>query len=328
MTLDRTGATVQPGSSWAGAAMFTWTGGDVTIHGGIDYGGTAVTANNPAADVFAPGAGATNWTITDVTARNINGWIVNPTITGSFHASITRLRGNACNGGIQLTQGTGNTTVAGECAVIDANIQNCTGNPALFIQGITDFKASCLDLSVDGNLNLTGSTVVLQGACGGGIAELDAGVINGGNAGVPVVLITTFGGGSPSNWAIAGNAVQQGGVGVQVAGAVARMRFFGLMVQQCLGSGWLFTGTVPGPAATGSMVALIGCAGNGNKTAAGNGYDVEVAAGATAHVLLDGFGYGSTLATDGLIVPAGNHVSNTGPTFPDGHGVTGVPAGW
>src|SRR5712691_7126509 len=94
-TLDRTGATVQPGSSWAGAAMFTWTGGDVTIHGGIDYGGTAVTANNPAADVFAPGAGATNWTITDVTARNINGWIVNPTITGSFHASITRLRGNA-----------------------------------------------------------------------------------------------------------------------------------------------------------------------------------------------------------------------------------------
>lgn len=299
------GATITPASS-------------CRIIGARGYGGSATTSSNPAADFIAAASGATNWAVADVGCDNVNGWILNPAVSGSFHAFLRGIRGNACAGGVQLTQGTGATTVAGEVNMSDVNIQGCTANPALSVMGLTDVIGSMLNLSADGSLN-SGPTVLLQGKCGGYLAGIDWGVINGGVTGVPVLSVADAGGGSPSNWDLSGGSVQQGGIGVQVAGGAARMRFRGILSQQNLGDGWRFTGT-------GTALLVSDCMGNSNNSAAGTAYDVNVTS--TAHVGLFEFAYCSTGVTNSLIVPATNHVSNVNPTSPGGVAVSGTPSGW
>lgn len=296
-------------------ALAALAGGITSISGtnnriqGMQFAGGGFNA-----DAVQVAAGANRWYVTDIIAQTVQGLIVNiPGSTGAMHGIISGVLGTGCNGGIAAVFGGGSSTL--ELAIAKCNIQSCQSAPVLDIEGVTDVRVDDLNGSVITNSGVPG--VKIAGNCQ---ALFLAGLDIGGDknaAGVGVLDIGSSG--SSNEIAVSDSVLQDGNIGVVVAGTTARMRFSAVMAKRSQGDGWLWSGT-------GAFNQMDICAGNLNNQSGGGGYDIDVTS--TAHLLIDGFAYVSGAVTASLnVAVAGNHVTEVNP--PAGRTTAGfAPAGW
>jgi len=284
--------TIQPGSSWAGAALLE-PGANTAIMNLAGYGGSTTRSGNPAANFIQLQAGAQFWRVEDILSNYMNGIVVQCAPTAGSHGTIRCVKGEHNAGGIRIDNGTA-VNVTAEINITDIDLQNCETGEILYLSDVTDvLVAGPMNGSILSGAAVNGITVT--GTCQTCLlSNLDIGT----GSGTGMLVFSANATGSPTEIEVGPGTLQQGAVGVVVNGASARLAFRDVWAKGNQGDGWQFNGT-------GAGIVLTGCGGNGNNAAAGVAYDMNVTS--TAHILNQGFRYISTGVTDGRFLAAGNH---------------------
>jgi hypothetical protein len=84
--------TIQPGSSWAGAALLE-PGANTAIMNLAGYGGSTTRSGNPAANFIQLQAGAQFWRVEDILSNYMNGIVVQCAPTAGSHGTIRCVKG-------------------------------------------------------------------------------------------------------------------------------------------------------------------------------------------------------------------------------------------
>jgi hypothetical protein len=316
-----TATSVQPAAGISGP-MFVFAAGafNMTARDFQVTGPSTITSSNPAADVFAPGASASRWWILNIDVNYCNGWVLNPAFAGAMHGVVQAVQGTNNSGGIRIV-GTNSAGSTGQVTITNVNLQQCMSDAALYLSNVDDIIVNSLNVSIAGAIGK--SAVHLAGGCQAiFMSAIDAGVFPGtATPGVPVLLLETTGTTGNTEVDISGSVFQSGGIGVEVTGNSARLRFHGVIAKRNLGDGWLFSGT-------GSAILVNGCQASGNNQSSGTAYDVHVTS--TANVGLFAFAYCSSGVSNSLnVTSASNKVSNVNSTSPGRKTATGTTLnGW
>lgn len=280
------GATsIRIGSSFTDPQLFNVTSNDVTFRDIQIRGNSTVTTSNPAADAILATAVQT-FKMFNVELQWINGYGVKVfgTAAGTIHGGqIDNCKIQSCAGGIYIKgdHASGNTAANFQISNLFTRFLGVNSGGSANLDGIRIEDA--WDVLMSNNISWmqqtlggTGSALRIHGDCAAiFITNLDA---LGPQTGTANVIIEDSANGTPQNIQITGGVIQQGLVGLLIAGATNQVRVSTVRFINNQGHGVSVTGTGFGINIDRSLFSLNG------QAATGTNYEINWSGTATGFV--------------------------------------------